>query len=236
MIGLAGRKLVRLACAGALVFLSTGLLSASSASAAAMAFKLVPLSDPQRCRVHCAAVISADGEIVDSTPQDYLDFLEHNIADPGLRIAVFLNSPGGKVVASMNFGTLLRRSGALAIVARVEAPAPGSGRNAAIGPGHCYSACVYALMGGKKRVVPPSSVAGIHRMFNYGPAPDPYSLDQRRPKIYDVGPLSTELETYAGTMGVSKDLVTAAERVSANSIHILTSKELRRWRLAVRKF
>ena len=236
MSSTAGRKLLGLAGAAALVFVATNVLTAASALARPMTFRLVPLSDPHRCRIHCAEVISANGEIVDSTPQDYLRFLQRHENDRRMRMMVFLNSPGGKVVASMKFGTLLRSSGALAIVARVQASAPGSGRNAAVGPGQCYSACVYALMGGKKRVIPPDSVAGIHRMFNYGPPPDPDSMDQSRRKIYDTGPLETELEKYASTMGVSRRLVTKADGVSANSIHILTPRELRRWRLAVRKF
>ena len=33
--------------------------------------------------------------------------------------------------------------------------------------GGCYSACVYALMGAEKRVIPHGSKVGIHRMFTY---------------------------------------------------------------------
>ena len=219
----------------AFLFALTSFGAPGRAHAAPMTFGLVPLSDPGRCGRNCVEVISAEGEIVDSTPQDYLSFLQRSVSDPRLRVLVFLHSPGGKVVASMKLGELFRSSGALAIVARVRPSRPGSGRNAAIAPGACYSACVYALMGGKKRVVPPNSVAGIHRMFNYVGEADPDSLDHQRRKIYDTGALGSELEKYAGVMGVSPALVAEAETVSSNSIHIVTPAEMRRWRLAVPK-
>lgn len=236
MSGLAGRKLLRATCALALVMIFARVISATGAYARPMAFKLAPLNDPRRCRAHCPAVISASGEIVDSTPQDYVNFLARHINDSRLRIVVFLNSPGGKVLASMKFGELLRRSSALAIVARIRGARPGIGQRAAIGPGYCFSACVYALMGGKKRVIPPTSVAGIHRMFVYGRSPDPDSMDRRRRKVYGADRFEAELKAYTAMMGVSKQLITKAESVSANSIHILTSQELRRWRLAVRRY
>ena len=230
------RKGSRLARWLACVVVTSGVLGAGVAAAHPMRFSLVPLTDPSRCRAHCSEVISADGEIVNSTPRAFLSFLRQHFRDPRLRVVVFLNSAGGKVVASMKLGDYLRQAGALAIVERIQAAPRGSGRNAAVGPGQCYSACVYALMGGRKRVVPPSSITGIHRMFNYGPPPDPDSMDQHRRKIYDTGRLGAALERYADMMGVSKQLVRKAESVSANSIHILTPQELRRWRLAVRKF
>jgi hypothetical protein len=134
----------------------------------------------------------------------------------------------------MKFGELLRASGAMAVVARVRPSRPGSRHNAFIAPGACYSACVYALIGGKKRVVPPHSVAGIHRMFDYaGSANQPYGARQ---KVYDTGELGAALEKYASVMGVSPDLVAKAETISSDSIHIVTPKEMQRWRLAVRKF
>ena len=218
--------------AGALAFLLVlvGAAAPARAQEHPMTFTLVPLSDPARCGRACVEVISAEGEIVDSTPQDYLDFLKENVRDPRLRVLVFLTSPGGKVVASMKFGEMLRASGAMAVVARVRPSQSGSGHNAFVAPGSCYSACVYALMGGKKRVVPPHSVAGIHRMFDYIGG---FAGSQ---KVYDTGILGAALEKYAGVMGVSPDLVAKAETISSDSIHIVTPAEMRRWRLAVRKF
>jgi hypothetical protein len=230
--GSRGRKfLVRSVIAGFL-----WATAAAQAQTSSMTFRLVPLSDPTRCGTDCVEVISAVGEITDSTPNDYVNFLSTHVDDKRLRALVFFSSPGGKVLASMKLGELLRSSGATAVVARVRASEPGSGHNAYIAPSACYSACVYALMGGRKRVVPPHSIAGIHRMFDYVGAPDSDSIDHQRQKVYDTGTLGAVLEKYAGVMGVSPEVVAKAETVSSDSIHIVTAKEMRRWRLAVRSF
>jgi hypothetical protein len=220
-----------------LLAVSLALGGASAARAEAMSFRLVPLSDPAHCHSDkkCVAVITAQGEIVDATPDAFVRFLASHVQDPRLRTVVFFNSPGGKVVASMKLGRILRKIGAMTVVAQVVAPPDGSKLNAAFGAARCYSACVYALMGGKKRIAPPQSLIGIHRMFNIiyehgGPG------ESGPEKVYDAGMLGRQLEAYAGQMGVSPDLVATAETISSDKIHILTRQELTRWRLATQKF
>jgi hypothetical protein len=234
MRGVVFKRLSRAGLGAVALWCFTALWAPAQAQMGPMTFRLVPLSDPARCGRDCIEVISAEGEITDSTPQDYLDFIQQHVHDPRLRVLVFMTSPGGKVVASMKLGELFRASGAMAVVARVRPSRAGSGHNAFIAPGACYSACVYALMGGKKRVVPPHSVAGIHRMFDYVGGSGIF--DTQPHKVYDTGALGAALERYAGVMGVSPELVAKAETVSSDSIHIVTPQEMRRWRLAVRKF
>src|SRR5437660_6605798 len=127
-----------------------------------MSFRLLPLEDASRCGNQCAQAIVADGEITNSTPQEFLSFVSRNVQG-NVRSVVFLNSAGGRVVASMELGQLFRKLGVAAIVARAGQTYGGT----ALAAGHCYSACVYALMGGRKRVIPPQSKVGVHRMFQY---------------------------------------------------------------------
>lgn len=84
----------------------------------------------------------------------------------------------------MEFGRALRRLGMAVIIAR-PAARPAS-RNAELVSGRCYSACVYALMGGKRRVIPAQSRVGIHRMFNYSTSFD-FSEGFVRERNYDDG-------------------------------------------------
>ena len=112
-----------------------------------MTFRLLPLEDAGRCGNQCAQAIVADGEITNSTPQEFLSFVSQNLQG-NVRAVVFLNSPGGRVVASMELGQLFRKLGVAAIVARAGQTYGGT----ALAGGHCFSACVYALMGGRKRV------------------------------------------------------------------------------------
>src|ERR1700744_3228354 len=146
-------------------------LSAFAAPANAgepMTFRLLPLEDASRCGYQCTQAIVADGEITNSTPQEFLSFVSTHL-QANVRAVVFLNSPGGRVVASMELGQIFRRLGVASIVARAGQAYGGT----ALAAGHCFSACVYALMGGSKRIIPPQSKVGVHRMFQYEASMDP---------------------------------------------------------------
>ena len=92
------------------------------------------------------------------TPLAFVDFLRAEGSDANLRRVVYLNSRGGDVVASMDFGRILRELRMAAIVGRFE----GDGAEQHVGK--CVSACVYAMMGAVKRVAPPGSEVALHRM------------------------------------------------------------------------
>ena len=94
------------------------LVQTAAAQAEDMTFRLVPIGDPAKCKSRCVDVIAADGEITNSTPDEFVAFLMRTFRDPRVRSVVLLNSPGGRVVASMQLGLALRKVGALAIVAR----------------------------------------------------------------------------------------------------------------------
>jgi hypothetical protein len=199
------------------------------ANAQEMSFRLVSVGDRAKCGDTCPVVISAEGEITNETPYTFLSFVESNVGSTNLHAVVFLDSPGGKVVASMEFGKILRQIGAAAVVGRVD-PAASHGMSEFVAA-HCLSACVYALMGAKKRVIPPQSLVGIHRMFTYVDAADPDSSMVVRYRRYDNGEMAAVLSRYTGMMGVSPALITMAERISSDRIHIMTRAEIARFRL-----
>jgi hypothetical protein len=206
-------------------------LAITPARAGSMSFQLETLPDGRGCRAHCPQVIAAEGEISDSTPQEFLDFLRANVSGGDLRVIVFLNSQGGYVVAAMELGQIFRRIGAATVVARI---APQNGR-ARFLTASCLSACVYAFMGGRKRVVPPRSAIGIHRMFANQVRTDS-SGDEIVQKRYDDGSMAVMLMKYSMRMGVSRDLIRSAEHISSDSIHLISSAEMSRWNLAQRVF
>ena len=84
-----------------------------------MSFNLMPLESSSGCESQCAQAIVADGEIVDSTPQEFLSFISSNL-EAKVSSVVLLNSPGGKVVASMQLGQAFRKRDMITIVAGVE--------------------------------------------------------------------------------------------------------------------
>jgi hypothetical protein len=214
----------------ALGFLALAVAMGGGASAGEMTFRVVGLNAGS-CGARCPQVIAAEGEIGDATPDAFVNFIGQNVGGGNLHGIVLLDSPGGKVVASMELGQAIRRLGMAVIVAR---PAAGSRDSMDLVAGRCYSACVYALMGGARRVIPPQSRVGVHRMFNYSTSFD-FSEGIVRERNLDDGGMRATLSRYASNMGVSPDLVTLAERTSPDQLYMLTSSDISRWRLGSRK-
>jgi hypothetical protein len=223
------RRMIRTAAIG-LPLAAIGLLGASGAQA--MEFRLETMRDGSRCGAHCPQVIVAEGQITNNTPGAFLQFLRENVYGRNVRTVVFLNSQGGYVVASMELGTIFRRMGAATVVARFD-PSRGPTRFLTA---QCLSACVYAFMGGVKRVVPAGSTLGIHRMFaNESHVESPFG-EEKVERVYDNGSMARMLTSYSQRMGVSGELIRSAERISSNRIHTVTAGEMARWRLASRNF
>jgi len=196
-----------------------------------MSFRLATLAGGQ-CGARCPQVIVAEGVIEEGTPEAFVAFAKTAAVEARLRGMILLNSPGGRVVASMRLGEVFRKLRLAVAVARYEKVGDRAGPSA----GRCMSACVYAMMGGVKRVVPPESQVGIHRMSTTG-----YSESQpHRPSTPTVAYADEEMVStlagYASRMGVSSTLIRTAETISPDDIHILSSTEMRRWRLATAQF
>jgi hypothetical protein len=203
---------------------------AAMAQSSAMSFRLA-IIEGRGCAARCPRVIVAEGAIAEDTPQAFVAFLRSVADSPGLRDVVVINSPGGRVVASMRLGAALRKLGAAVIVARFGKDGD---RNFPIA-GQCMSACVYALMGGVKRVVPPESRVGIHRMSSQDIGGQGRSHRPDNPS-YASDDMVDALAKYAAQMGVSPTVIRIAEHISPEEIHIVSPAELQRWRLASPKF
>ena len=139
--------------------------------------------------------------------------------EPGLRDVVVLNSPGGRVVASMRLGAALRKLDAAVIVARF-------GKEGDLDlpiAGQCMSACVYAMMGGSKRVVPPESRVGIHRMSSQESG---LPVGRSRPATglsYASDDMVDALAALCARRWASvPTVIRSAERISPEQIHIVS--------------
>jgi hypothetical protein len=127
-----------------------------------------------------------------------------------------------------------RNIGSAVIVARAWSGGP-AGENTFFTAGRCYSACVYALLGAKKRVIPVQSLLGIHRMYTFETVSDAEGSSEVE-RVSEPTDLVSKLSDYAAEMGVSRDLITTAEKISPDKIHIVTASELRRWHVGTRNF
>ena len=216
-----GARRVALGLLAALAWLAADPLAA--AEQAPMTFRSVNFAS-DNCVADCPQVIVADGVIEADTPQAFLDFAKQASQSKRLRSVIFINSPGGNVVASMELGTEFRRLRAAVVVAGFATVGTRSGPVA----GQCFSACVYALMGATQRVAPPESHLGLHRMSLEEPGETGGGLADKR--------LVAILARYAARMGVDPALVWHAESQTPGTLHILTPAEIARWRLASTKF
>ena len=198
-----------------------------AACADEMEFRAVRLGSGELCGTTCPAAIEAVGQITLNTPGRFLAFLQSQGGNA--QRTVFLNSPGGNVLASMEFGMLLRRIGATAIVAHID---DNGGDGAVRVSGQCFSACVYAFMGASKRVVPSRSQIGIHRMFLVEEGVDASGTMLIHRRRVDNGDMRAVLMRYSRRMGVNPGLIEAAERVPSDSLDILSRAQIRGWHLA----
>ena len=195
-----------------------------------MTFREVSLGEPSRCGGgSCAAVIAATGEITQATPAAFQAFVEQTYGGNARGVVVLLDSMGGKVVASMELGLLMRQLGAEAVVAGVASDGAGG---AVITNGQCFSACVYAFMGARKRVVPSRSQIGTHRMFMVEQSLDASGLVLLRRRRFDNGDMRSFLMRYSSEMGINPAIIAQAEKIPSDQLHILSRSEIHRYHLA----
>jgi hypothetical protein len=222
--GLARSTAFRAALSVALACVAPGLARAGSEP---MQFHVAPLQGAD-CGARCPNVVVADGVIEPDTPEVFLDFARQAARTSNLKSVMLINSPGGNVVASMEFGARLRQLGMAAIVASYGV----DGMRAGPTPGECVSACVYALMGAVRRVAPEQSRVALHRMsVAESQVPTRGSAGGYRRKFADER-LVEIVAKYARQMGVSPDVVLQAESSDPDHPRVLSPGEMKRWRLA----
>ncbi|MCA3591243.1 MAG: hypothetical protein IOC94_06940 [Methylocystis sp.] len=210
---------------------------------AQMRFTAVPIPDPA-CGDRCPLVIQAEGRITREAARDFVAFAKQ-VSDQGRLInIVLIHSPGGSVVGSMMLGEMFRTLGTTVVVARVNrgggvfsGPTVDSRTGRTIPPGAltnatCNSACVYAVMGGRKRIIPNDSRMGVHRMqseesFGFDPVSNRAVSYRRTGSENEV----SALKRYTKYMGVDPRLIDLAESVPHEDIRVLSTEQIRGFRL-----
>jgi hypothetical protein len=133
-----------------------------------------------------------DGVIDSEAPKRLEKYLEQNhIPD---RSVVYLNSPGGSLIAGIQLGRLFRKYGLSTDVGRKS---PASSKRFDIVAGGCYSACSYAYLGGQFRYLNKESRYGVHQFRSTGAEPASEGSTQVA---------SAVIVEYVRSMGVDTDL------------------------------
>ncbi|MCA0401136.1 MAG: hypothetical protein LCH38_10005 [Proteobacteria bacterium] len=208
------------------------------APVAAMEFATIPVS--AICEAaNCPRAVIAEGEITADAPARFAQFLRQELQRPGLHAVVFMNSPGGNVESALKLGDLLHHAGAAVVVGRPSLAETAPRRRAtsrAMGrlgvvPGQCASACVYALMGAKKRVVPDGARLGVHRMSAQSMMRDPSGGGPIGLRYFAGDQEIGTLRSYVARVGGSQELISLAESTPHDKIRILSAAEVRKYRL-----
>lgn len=121
---------------------------------------------------------------------------------------VYLNSPGGDVLASLAMGESIRERGLDTFVSRWV------GQEAVAGS--CLSACVYSFLGGRFRFLPEGSRLAIHRFHGLQYSADDLEMGQA---------ISGEILRYFRSMGVTSEFYERITRVPATTLVELEAKE-----------
>jgi len=178
------------------------------------------------CSSDCRDWISATGVITNDTPALFEKIAtEHDLKNA----TVVLDSSGGSVLDALALGRTWRAAGLRTTVGIVTERDDGRGRVRAINPdAYCESMCVFLLLGGATRYVPPEAHVRVHQIWmgdraNNAKAAS-YSAQDLMIVERDVG----RLAKYTFEMGGTGDLLALALSVPPwEPLHELNAMELR---------
>jgi hypothetical protein len=253
------------------VMLALALVVAGAGGAAAQSRTQVeePLGRPERplhlylakgganaCGQGCSEWIAAEGRFDPGSAARAMAYLRRHAAR---RLPVFLHSPGGSGMEAVALGRQLRKLGVTTGVGRTVPRACAgvdersvacrvakrSGQAVAADwrpDGGCNSACVFALLGGKVRQVPPSARLGVHagkltgvRRYSDGRV-QPMTSQQLAMHKGKMAEIDAELGRYVREMGIDGRLMDTARKVPNESVHYLSRDEIGRLGIDRRDF
>jgi hypothetical protein len=186
-----------------------------------MRFEWVP------CQEQCRGWISATGVITSETPKAFEDFAHGR----DLRGATMvLDSSGGSVNDAISLGRIWRGLGLLTTVgATIDSPRSATGTAAVIPDASCESMCVFLLLSGKVRYVPPGARVRVHQIWMGDRANDARAANYTAQDLMIVERDIGRLAKYTFDMGGSGDLLELALSIPPwEALHQLSQAELRR--------
>jgi hypothetical protein len=210
-----------LACASSVVFPA----GRSSQQSSTMRFEWRSEEPTDACNEACRTWISAVGPITERTPHDFAAFARHR----DVRGAVLvLDSEGGSVVGTMEFGRTLRRLQITTTVGKTVT-SPSDGRTTISPAASCESMCGFVLLGGLHRYVPLEARVLVHQIWlatkrDRGETTS-YAADELSLVEHDIGSLAR----YTIEMGGDIEFLETALRIPPwEPLYCLSQDEVRR--------
>jgi hypothetical protein len=175
------------------------------------------------CQPNCRGWVSAVGVVTADTPKDFEDFARGRQLGGA---TIVLDSSGGSVNDAITLGRRFRGLAAMTTVGTTHSP---QGHRVRVAPeGFCESMCVYLLLSGTTRYVPPAAHVRVHQIWMGDRADDAKAASYTAQDLTIVERDIGRLAKYTFDMGGAGDLLALSLNVPPwEDLHELTPAELR---------
>jgi hypothetical protein len=178
------------------------------------------------CQGDCKGWVSAVGIVTSDSPKDFEEFArDRQLAGA----TIVLDSSGGSVNDSIALGRRFRSLGALTTVGTTVRTQAAHGDRASVTPdAYCESMCVFLLLSGKTRYVPPAAHVRVHQIWMGDRADDAKAASYTAQDLMIVERDIGRLAKFTFDMGGAGDLLSLALSVPPwEDLHELSPAELR---------
>ena len=178
------------------------------------------------CEPNCKGWVSAVGIVTADSPHDFDEFARGRELNGA---TIVLDSSGGSVNDSIALGRKFRGLGALTTVGATVRTQTPHGERASVAPeAYCESMCVFLLLSGKARYVPPVAHVRVHQIWMGDRADDAKAASYTAQDLMIVERDIGRLAKYTFDMGGTGDLLSLALSVPPwEDLHEMSRGELR---------
>jgi len=178
------------------------------------------------CQPDCAGWVSAVGIVTADSPAEFDAFARNHRLEGGTLV---LDSSGGSVNDSIALGRRIRSLGMRTTVGiSVQIHSAQGDRARVIPEAYCESMCVYLLLAGGTRYVPPTAHVRVHQIWMGDRADDAKASSYTAQDLMIVERDIGRLAKYTFDMGGAGDLLLLSLNVPPwEDLHELSQSELR---------
>ncbi|WP_461314335.1 COG3904 family protein [Bradyrhizobium embrapense] len=178
------------------------------------------------CQPNCRGWVSAVGIITADSPKEFDEFARSRQLAGA---TIVLDSSGGSVNDAIALGRRFRGLGALTTVGTSVVNQAAQGARASVLPdAYCESMCVFLLLSGKTRYVPPAAHIRVHQIWMGDRADDAKAASYTAQDLMIVERDIGRLAKYTFDMGGAGELLSLALSVPPwEDLHELSAAELR---------
>ncbi|WP_298373165.1 hypothetical protein [uncultured Bradyrhizobium sp.] len=178
------------------------------------------------CQPNCRGWVSAVGIITADSPKEFDEFARGRQLGGA---TIVLDSSGGSVNDAIALGRRFRGLGALTTVGTSVVNLAAQGDRASVLPdAYCESMCVFLLLSGKTRYVPPAAHIRVHQIWMGDRADDAKAASYTAQDLMIVERDIGRLAKYTFDMGGAGELLSLALSVPPwEDLHELSAAELR---------